>query len=689
MDRKAIVCMTALAALLSAEQGWGRTIAFDPFPIGADAYTNNVDLILQGPTNAPVAGFTNAWAGGTTLAESSTTTIDAPGVMKSGGTCRFTGYNDTSIRTVYRYFKEWPCNHGDTNYWSVIISLDGRDSDDKAYVTWRDSAAGSTYMAIDLGIYNGSLFARLRESLTLDLGAYTPGKAYQLVARAVISRGDSSDAAFENTTVWINPSRGDIINGTNIAANYTKISFISPNYDLDKVEITTQNIGGSTAYFDELLYTTDIDDLNLSAQKIQSATFNPMPRPDADGSYAHQITHDFSLDSITLDDGRYPHIEGPTNAWVAGSPSGYYPVNGSAVSAAEALVGLNVNVAGNISTAEVTFATTVTNGFQGGFFLLDFSGDDYEVVVRPLDAGRNPIGNWSLTISTNTPWGENLTGAGKLGLNVRFTDSAVGGIGGLAFTLGDFTGGSGVLTDVKGLQIVDASPSCDLVMAGIYQKPTEALAYGSTAAPMTAAAFSRALTDNPITNDFQITGISTSVRDWKTVEGAATAHIHVYSDAILVYPQNGVTPASKEASLEGLSLNGLLNSGYYIEFMFATPVTSPRDRMFLIDDITFDYNAVTVRPLDANRFPISTHSLEIGAGDWGGTLTPNTITYNNWGGTQSGRKIGGVTFGLSDFAGGTDAIDCIWGIRVENADGLADLMMAGRTKADGILIMVH
>jgi len=153
------------------------------------------------------------------------------------------------------------------------------------------------------------------------------------------------------------------------------------------------------------------------------------------------ITHDFAIDSITLANGRYADLEGPASAWVT---DGYVakPANGQTVSANEALLGLGVNFAGNISTAEVAFATTVTNGFPGGFFMVEVNGDDYDFVIRPLDENRNPIGNWSLTVSSATPWSGNLTGDGKMALDVQY-DIGAGKINGLAFTLGDFAGGTG------------------------------------------------------------------------------------------------------------------------------------------------------------------------------------------------------------------------------------------------------
>ena len=199
------------------------------------------------------------------------------------------------------------------NYWSAIVYLNAADSDGDVYVTWRDT--GVSYMALDFGIMNGHLFVRLREAYTMDLGLYTPGKACHIVVKAVISGGGGS---FEDTTVWVNPTRSDILYDTNIAGHNDNQSFISPGWVPDKVELTTAAISGRTAYFDEILYTTDIDDLNLSIQKIQSATFDPMPRPDDSGSYNHLITHDFDLDSITLESGRYTDLEGPTNAWASG-----------------------------------------------------------------------------------------------------------------------------------------------------------------------------------------------------------------------------------------------------------------------------------------------------------------------------------------------------------------------------------
>ncbi|MDA3926095.1 MAG: hypothetical protein PF904_15475 [Kiritimatiellae bacterium] len=698
MSVRLVVVMSGLFFLLGAGNASAGTIAFDPFFVGTGGYTNNAVFKDQGPTNATIVGFTGKWVGTTSLAESTTNTVDAPLVLESGGSCRFTGHADVTERTVYRDFTEVPCSHGDTNYWSVIISLNGQDSNDDAYVTWRNVASG--FMCIDLGIKNGRLVAGLRtgdsRAVSLDLGSYISGKAYHLVARAIISRGNPLDPATEDTTAWVNPTYSDIRSGNNAVVHHINTSFISPTYDHDRVEISTLEIGSRVAYFDEILYTTDIDDLNLSIQKLQSATFDPMPRPDAGGSYDHKITHDFDLDSITLEAGRYTDLEGPTNAWVTGNAvNGTEPANGETVTADEALTGLHVNAAGNITTAEVAFATTVTSDFPGGFFVIESNGDDEGIVVRPLDADGNPIDDWSLTLSGSAPWSGNLTGEENItALDVRF-NTGNAKINGLAFTLGDFTGGNGVLTNVKGLQFVDSSSTFDPIMVGIYSgSAAEPLVSGSTSSPMTAATFNRSFPDNPITNDFAITGISTASRDWNSVEGTATANIHVYSDSLIVYPINGIAPANKDAALEGPAVNGVLNTGYYVEFMFANPVEDLNDRIFIIDDITFDNNRnyIKVRPLDADRFPISTHSLELGPGDWGSSLTPYTITYNAWGGSNTGRSIAGVTFGISDFAGGTAPVENVWGIRVESSyfdREKIDMMMVGRTKAGGTLILIH
>ncbi|MDA3926097.1 MAG: hypothetical protein PF904_15485 [Kiritimatiellae bacterium] len=686
MSVRLVVVISGLVVLLGAGTVSAVTIAFDPFPIGAGAYTNDADIANQGPTNIPILGFTGAWSGNTILADLSSTTLDAPCVLESGGICKFSGFTDDATRTVIRSFPDpeylGVCQEGDTNYWSAIVYLNIADSDGKVYVTWRDS--GVLYMAVDFGISNGRLFVRLREQLSLDLGAYTPGTACHIVVRAIISGGG---LGYEDTTAWVNPTRSDIIHDTNIAANNTSISFISPGWVPDKVEMTTLAISGRTACFDELLYTTEINDLNLSIQKIKSATFGPMPRPDDSGVYNHYITHDFDLNSITLESGLYIDVEGPTNAAVTGS-NATWPVNGETVTMNQALAGLRVNAITDASTAEVAFATTVTNGFPGGFFVLEANGDDYDIIVTPLDENSDPIGDWSLTLSSDTLWGDNLTGEGATALRVQLHIHLVT-VNGMAFTLDDFTGGSGVLTDVCGLRFVDSSPSFDPVMVGIYKRPTEDPLPSGSAFPMTSATFNRTFPDNPITNDFAFIDISTATRSWTSLVGASKANIHLPGADKLVYPENGSEPASRSAALEGLAVNGILGTGYYMELMFATPVTDQGDRIFIIEDSTMDNDQITIRPLDENRFPISTHSIEVSTGDWGGSLTPYTITYQNWGGTRIGRKVAGVLFGLSDFSGGTGTVDSVWGIRIENSDGDVDLMVVGRTRETGTLILIH
>ncbi|MDA3926093.1 MAG: hypothetical protein PF904_15465 [Kiritimatiellae bacterium] len=689
MSVRLVVVMSGFIVLLGAGNASAGTIAFDPFPVGDGAYTNDFDFKDQGPTNAPIFGYTGVWTG-TEYAESSSTVIDAPVVIESGGSYKFAGMGADTKRSLSREFTELPCSHGDTNYWSMIVMLTSADADGSAYVTWRDTDI-ATFMAIDLGIMEGHLTARLREddNATFNLGSVTPGKAYHLVAKTVITgAATESNHSAEDATFWVNPTLNDILNANNAVTNYSDISFISPGYDHNRTVITTAGLANRTAYIDEVLYTTDVNDLNLSIQKIQSATFNPMPRPDNSGSFANYISHDFEIDSVILGNGRYTNIEGPTNAWVA-AEGVRYPANGDSVTADESLIGLNINFPVNISTAEVMFASTVTSSSPGGFFLLEFNGDDYDFVIRPLDELRNPIGNWSLIISNSTAWSANLTGEKNVAFDIQFNSGTIGTINGLAFNLGDFTGGSGVLTDVCGLQFVDSSPSFDPVMVGIYQGPTEELSIGSTAQLVTAARFNRVFIDNPITNDFKITGISTAERDWNSVEGSAAANIYMAGTSYLVYPLNGTPPANKEAALEGLAVNGVLITGSSIELMFASPVENPGDRIFIIEDNTLDSDPITVRPLDADRFPISTHSLYISSSDWGGFLTPHSISYNHWGMTDTGRQIGGVAFGISDFAGGTNVIEQIWGIRIEDPYDEIDLIMVGRTRDEGTLILIH
>jgi hypothetical protein len=251
--------VTGLGVVLIAAQALAAPIAFDPFPIGTGDYTNAVNIVGQGPTGSPIVGFTGSWAGTTGLAKPSSTGLDAPNVEESDGSLSFAGWNDAVVRNIDRSFTEQAAvmTNGATVYWSGIVSLSGTDADANAYITWSDDTAPLALL-VRFGIMGGRLKVQLR-STTMDLGAFTPGAAHHIVVEGTINVSDNNDEA----KVWIDPELSDVVNGTNTATNRSDISFVA-NTGFDNLEITAQNISAAlTAGFDELVHTTDINDLNL------------------------------------------------------------------------------------------------------------------------------------------------------------------------------------------------------------------------------------------------------------------------------------------------------------------------------------------------------------------------------------------------------------------------------------------
>ena len=690
--------MLGLIALLGAGRVSGGIISFDPFYVGAGGYTNDVVMQNQGPVGSPIVGFTGKWESNTSLIKTSTTTIDASSVLESGGTIRIPGWGDTYTRTAYRSFTAQSCSGGDTNYWSVVISYDGQDSNDDVYATWRCTA--NSQMALNLGIINGRLAARLRESTTLDLGSYTPGQAYHLVVQAVIGSG----AGLEDTTVWVNPTRNDIMNGVNAVTNYANISFISPGVEHNRAEVTTSELDyGKTVFLDEILYTTDAADIKFQlTQEMRGAEFDPALKACIAGPYEHNNTNAMELKSITLPSGRYTNLEGPVYAVTAGTS--YYRTPGTAFVAnrAGALKGLNAGAVG-VELGDddrVMFDSPVTNSSDSGFFIIDMDWGD-TCVICPLDASTNKIAGWALHIN-NSEFGAELAtlrsvmysggGSTQMGDYRAFT--------GVSFTRNDFTNGSpDVLTDdVHGLSIDGyvGGTRLDVSVVGIYRGPTVARVQGS-ASKMTGATFDK-IVDNPMTNDFAVTGVSSvDTPVIYGISGAQTVYQHgpLYDSANIIYPAGGVSPGSGYAgatnSMAGLDVNG--TSGAYIinsEFMFDKPLRNDKDGFFVIELQGND--TITILPLDSDRTPISTYSIEVAASDWGGDLANIEWTGHSY---FIGKEftIAGIMMTLSDFAGGTGELaGKVHGIRIEDPNGGLDVQVVGSfigTPIQGTVILVR
>ena len=426
--------------------------------------------------------------------------------------------------------------------------------------------------------------------------------------------------------------------------------------------------------------------LSAAVRPIGGALFDPPLVPTANPAHlgpasvtGRVIVDEATMVALEVDRILYTDVEGPTNGVCSGvgvenlysSYLGTPPVD-----FADAVTNLTFKGAYNVRTSKVFFASTVTKETDGGFFAVDYRGED-DVYVYPLDSSGSRIGTWQLHL-LNTDYGYATPNSEcfvlkphGLQIRVRRSDNATGNaqLGGAAFRLSDFTGGSGVLDNIKGLEFVDPDSTHDLIMVGIYRGPGESVLYrGGCAVPMRGATFDQPLV-NPMTNDFTLTGFTGA----ESITGPSNAYQFdgVTTDSRVIYPVNGVQPTRTNA-LMGLDINGVDDFVYW-DFMFDDPVTNATDGFFIIEQIE-GYDSTLVFPLDADRRPISTYSI---------ALLPLSAQWNppliNWydvkwagpaddtsdGTTNDDRaRIGGVVMPLSAFAGGTGGLTEVHGIRV-------------------------
>jgi len=415
-----------------------------------------------------------------------------------------------------------------------------------------------------------------------------------------------------------------------------------------------------------------------AVRPVSGALFDPSLVPTTNTVYLgpavvgnRVIVEAVKMIALEVDSILYTDVEGPTNGVCSGVDASnlYGPYLGTPpVDFAEAVTNLTLNGAYNVMTSKVMFASSVTTATGGGFFAVEYGGDD-DVYVYPLDSGGARIGTWQFHLLTSDYGDRGVLRPHGMQVRVRRSDGATGNnqLGGAAFRLSDFTGGSGVLNHVKGLEFVDSTPTFDLIMAGIYRGPGESVLHrAGRAAPMRNATFDHPLT-NPMTNDFALTGFAGA----ESIAGPSRAYQldGVSSDSSVIWPSSGIQPTRTNALL-GLEINGIANFVYW-EFMFSDPVTNGADGFFIIDQIE-TYETTLVFPLDADRRPISTYSIVLlpTATQWTPALMGNYDVL--WSGPADDislehdhkTRIGGVVMPLSAFAGGTGGLTEAHGIRV-------------------------
>ena len=417
--------------------------------------------------------------------------------------------------------------------------------------------------------------------------------------------------------------------------------------------------------------------LSAAVRPVSGGVFDPPLVPTMDpGEVSNAnpagrvIAENSTLVGIEIDFVVYDEVEGPTNAVVSGGKV-YSPfLNTFIPSTAESVTGLTLDGLFNFGSAKVMFASSVTTETEGGFFTTEWGNNEADVYVYPLDANGDRIGSWELHLvasdfgsgSLLKPHGLQLAVKDDVGDTKPVNDDPIGGA---AFKITDFTGGSGVLNNVHGLEFVDPSPGYDLVVAGIYRGTGEAVMYrAGRAAKMLNATFDQPIV-NPMTNDFALTGFDGA--ESITAPSQAYQFDTGTTDGSVFWPSSGVQPTRTNALL-GLDINGVNEMGYW-DFMFDDPVTNAADGFFMIEEVSIVGDAAFVFPLDADRRPISTYSIITvpSTYQWqtptlmGGKEVKWDGSHDSWDGSS---QIGGVVMPLAAFAGGTGGLTNVCGIRV-------------------------
>ena len=161
-----------------------------------------------------------------------------------------------------------------------------------------------------------------------------------------------------------------------------------------------------------------------------------------------------TLTGIVVNGVTYTDLTGAVAADTTGGAQGalFGALNeGSPASSNDALSGLSVTTGRtNTEQSDFTRASVVNDGDATGIFFgeINISGQAGDAVtVIPLDATGQPIDTWSLSI-TAADYGDQIgitQTPGLPNISTRLT----------SFTLADFTGGTGTLTGVAGIRLLD------------------------------------------------------------------------------------------------------------------------------------------------------------------------------------------------------------------------------------------
>ena len=260
--------VACLVGLLTAGTAVGAAISFDPIPTGTNGYAPGA-VGTQGPTGSPIVGFTGTWSGNTGLVTAESAGLDAPNVVESGGSFKYglAGYGDTA-RHVERSFTPSAMSEGDTLYFGGIVRTTSTECNNNFYAmaTWSDDTNSAFRVGIGINWSDFAITFRERASgTTLDFPNWNANTDYHVVVEAIVNQG-GSEAWHDTIRVWLNPTLDDVQNRQNIVFERTDISFVNDTDGFDTLTIASD--GNQTSdqldlYFDELVHTRNIADLNL------------------------------------------------------------------------------------------------------------------------------------------------------------------------------------------------------------------------------------------------------------------------------------------------------------------------------------------------------------------------------------------------------------------------------------------
>ena len=414
-------------------------------------------------------------------------------------------------------------------------------------------------------------------------------------------------------------------------------------------------------------YTASID-----PRPVVRAEYDPAPTPYRDSALTGTYQHDYTLQAISIDGSRYTDLEGPTNVILTGGGR-LWPIGGTQPSSKEdAVLGLNGASCNNASVGDYIFETTVTNGFDGGFFIFEFGGND-DVRVVPLDANGDLIPGYGLYLDDNLDFNQRLLNQNNIVW--RYTTGGTSAYNthlyAASFRLATFTNGVGesLTGDVKGVRLIDdiGGATFDTIMVGVYQGPSESPVCGSPS-PVTEVTFTPPLETNTnrYSNDVSVAKVECADSTSYSVRSPDMVSVFAHINGDTYFPINGVDPGEKTIgytnALLDLNINGVVNT-YFTEYMFDKPVKNLDEGFFIIELGGNDFS-VWVRPLGADRYPISTYSVLLEPPVWGAVGDGNFIMDYNGGVTVWAMK--GVMMELADFAGGTGDLGSVYGIRIEH-----------------------